>query len=297
MCRAGSMASLPGSREMECSGIRVLDAEEARANASSMDTGSGLGHSAMTAGTMVRVGTGLPPIPKRLVDKIQADEYVDFSELPPAKGKSRVAPIQGDGQIVVVQAADLLQTRKIIPDLTTWAQCFAIYAAVRGAHQPNKLADLMGYQSLVARASKKFKWPLWVIYEQNFQQEAAGNDELQWTKVEPSLYTQCFTGQDISRENWCAKCQGLDHQSVDCPYSAGRKRPWNSGPGAGGHNQLKAGTGTAQEQQTCIKFNRYQGDCRFGKDCKFLHACSSCGGPHPVSRCRAGNADQQKQGK
>jgi len=79
-----------------------------------------------------------------------------------------------------------------------------------------------------------------VIYDQNFRQEAAGNDKLQWAKVEPSLYTQCFTGQDISRENWCAKCQGLDHQSVDCPYSAGRKRPWNSGPGAGGHNQLKA---------------------------------------------------------
>ncbi len=222
---------------MECSGIRVLDAEEARANASSMDIGSGLGHSAMTEGVdngtkaryqMVRVGTGLPPIPKRLVDEIQADEYVDFTELPPAKGKSRVAPIQGDGQIGGA-GSGFTPTRMIIPDLATWAQCFAIYAAVRGAHQPNKLADLMGYQSLVARASKKFKWP-WVIYDQNFRQEAAGNDELQWAKVEPSLYTQCFTSQDISRENWWTKCQGLDHQSVDCPYLAGRKRPWNSGP-------------------------------------------------------------------
>ncbi len=90
---------------------------------------------------MVCVGTGLPPIPKRLVDKIQADEYVDFTDLPlPAKDKSKVSPIQGDGQIVVVQAADLLQTRKIIPDLATWAHCFAIYVAVWGAHQLNKLA-------------------------------------------------------------------------------------------------------------------------------------------------------------
>ncbi len=59
---------------------------------------------------MVCVGMGLPPIPKRLVDKIQADEYVDLTELTPAKGKSKVSPIQVDGQIVVVQAADLLQT-------------------------------------------------------------------------------------------------------------------------------------------------------------------------------------------
>ncbi len=49
LCWAVSMASLPGSREMECSGIRVLDAEEDRTNTSSMDIGSGLGHSAMTA--------------------------------------------------------------------------------------------------------------------------------------------------------------------------------------------------------------------------------------------------------
>ena len=297
------MATLPGSREMASGGVRVLGAEEETAGASGVDLSSGVGHGAGLTGAggsakakcqMVCLGAGLPPIPKRLVDKIQANEYIDFTELPPARGKGRVSAPQNDGQIVVVQAADLLQARKVIPDMATWSQCFALYVAVLGAHQPSRLADLMGYHSLIARASKKFKWPSWVVYDQNFRQEAAGNACMQWAKADPSLYAQCFTGQETSRENWCGRCQGLDHQSADCPYPA-RKRPWNAGPGAGSHLQLKAGTGSGQDQQACIKYNRYQGDCRFGKECKFLHVCSNCRGPHPVSRCRAGNSLVQKQ--
>ena len=38
--------------------------------------------------TMVMLGIGLPALPKKLVDKIEAGEYIDFTELPPARGKS-----------------------------------------------------------------------------------------------------------------------------------------------------------------------------------------------------------------
>ena len=36
--------------------------------------------------TMVMLGIGLPALPKKLVDKIEAGEYIDFTELPPARG-------------------------------------------------------------------------------------------------------------------------------------------------------------------------------------------------------------------
>ena len=77
---------------------------------------------------MVTTGVGLAALPKKLVKKIKANEYIDFTELPPAKGKSRPVPQSLEGQVLVVQAADLLQARKIIPDLATWLQCFALYA-------------------------------------------------------------------------------------------------------------------------------------------------------------------------
>ena len=39
------------------------------------------------ASSLVPTGQGLPALPKKLVDRILSNEYIDFSELPPAKGK------------------------------------------------------------------------------------------------------------------------------------------------------------------------------------------------------------------
>ena len=38
---------------------------------------------------LVSIGEGLPALSQRLIEKIKAGEYVDFSDLPPTKGKSR----------------------------------------------------------------------------------------------------------------------------------------------------------------------------------------------------------------
>ena len=52
--------------------------------------------------------------------------------------------------------------RAVAPTMSaTWCQCFAVYAAALIPHQPARLADLMAYQSLIARASQKYKWPAW----------------------------------------------------------------------------------------------------------------------------------------
>ena len=176
---------------------------------------------------LVSVGMGLPSLPKKMVDRIQANEYIDFAKLPPARGKSRPTPQAMDGQVIVVQAADLLQARRVIPDLATWSQCYALYVAVLAPHQPTRLPELMSYQSLIARVSAKFRWPSWVVYDQNFRQEAAGNSHMSWAKADPSIYAQCFTNQAISAENWCDKCHSLDHYSSKCP-SRPRKWPWSA---------------------------------------------------------------------
>lgn len=73
--------------------------------------------------------------------------------------RARPIPQSLEGQIVVVQADVLMKTWKIIPDLATWRQCFMVYVAALIPHQPSRLADLMAYQSLIARASQKYKWP------------------------------------------------------------------------------------------------------------------------------------------
>ena len=101
------------------------------------------------------MGSGLLSFPKKLVEKIKAGEYIDFASLPPAQGKARAMPQAFEGQMVEVQVADLVQSRKMIPDLATWCQCFAVYVAVLAKKHPERLPDLMAYQVLIARASRK----------------------------------------------------------------------------------------------------------------------------------------------
>lgn len=98
---------------------------------------------------------------------------MDFAELPPAKGKNCPIPQTLEGQMMVIQAADLAQARKLIPDLATWVQCFAMYVAVLEP-KTARLRDLMAYQAMIAKASLKFRWPSWVVYDQNFRHEAEG---------------------------------------------------------------------------------------------------------------------------
>ena len=127
------------------------------------------------ANPLVTPGAGLLALPKKLVEKITANEYIDFGELPPTKGKVQALPTGLEGQVVLVQAADLVQPKKLIPDLATWVQCFALYVAVLAPHQPSRVPDLMAYMSCIAKASLKYVWPSWLVYDQNFRQEAASS--------------------------------------------------------------------------------------------------------------------------
>ena len=115
---------------------------------------------------LVSIGVSIPALQKELVDKIRANEYVDFAELPPAKGKGRPVPQSVEGQIIVVQVANLMHIHKIIPNLATWCQCFAVYVAALIPPPPAIQTSRLHGLSLIARASQKYKWPSWVVYDQ-----------------------------------------------------------------------------------------------------------------------------------
>ena len=151
------------------------------------DAGANLSGPLQSARMHVQVGTGLASMSARLVEDIKANKFVDFSELPPAKGKGSQTLQALEGQVVVVQATELIQTRRIIPDLATWSQCFALYVAVIAQSQPERVPELMAYQSLIAKVSQKYKWPAWVVYDQNFRGEVAGKTDQSWAKLDPGI--------------------------------------------------------------------------------------------------------------
>jgi hypothetical protein len=98
-----------------------------------------------------------------MVDRIVSGQYVNFSELPPARGRARPLPNAEDSHIMVIRADDLAGTRKLIPDLATWIQCFAVYMGVVTEHDPGRTKSLLAYLSTIAKASAKYSWPSWVV--------------------------------------------------------------------------------------------------------------------------------------
>ncbi len=107
--------------------------------------------------------------------------------VPPAQGKAKPLSQELEGQILVLQVTDLTQSRKVIPDLPTWLQSFALYTAVILKDQPERAAELMAYQSIIAKASLRYKWPSWVMYDSIFRQEMAGVTGTPREKLEPSI--------------------------------------------------------------------------------------------------------------
>ncbi len=97
-----------------------------------------------------------------MADRILADEFVDFADLPPAKLKQKQVSAPTEGNILLVQSSDLLQHWKPIGDLTTWLQCVDYYMAVVTSHYPARVPNLIGYMLNDVRASQKYKWQAWL---------------------------------------------------------------------------------------------------------------------------------------
>ena len=123
-----------------------------------MDSTSALAAPAPRGSTlnMVVVAPGLPSISAALRDAILAGQFVDLTELPPAKGN--VKPISGEleGKVLLLRPADLWQARKLIPDIETWFQCFALYSTVVRSRFPERATSLFLYAANSAKVSLAF---------------------------------------------------------------------------------------------------------------------------------------------
>ena len=135
--------------------------------------------------------------------------------------------------------------------------------------QPSCLPSLLGYMSIIARASQKFLWPSWVVYDQNFRQEAASCGNYEWARVDPGNYTLNVsqTWQLGRKGGASTACQSIDHTSA---WKQARKAGLCKSqrrPGAALVPPPQKRAQMVYPDDYCIKFNRFKGDCKFGKAC------------------------------
>ena len=237
-------------------------------------------NSSASLSTMIVPAPGVQAISKKMADNMLAGVYVDFAELPPAKGRTQNCPVT-DGQIVLVHAAEFMHSKRLIADLSTWIQCFAIYTAVVTSRYPERMPSLMAYMSNISQASSRYRWPSWIVYDINFRQAAAGTGNSDWSKTDPSLYTMIFQNMSIAQEGWCTHCYSTEHMSERCIHKPmARKRPLM------GNVPPSKRQGPAGAPQICKKYNIHNGNCSYGSACRYLHACEICSKPgHFRAQC------------
>ncbi len=106
-----------------------------------------------------------------------------MADLPHARVSGIKEPsIYGDN-ILMVQAADVLKQHKLLPDITTWTQCYLVYASMMATQFPQVIPELLAYKWDIIRASKQFRWPSWVIYDTTFRRPSVPATGREWTRA------------------------------------------------------------------------------------------------------------------
>ena len=159
----------------------------------------------------VMIGAGLPPIPAKLVSKIEAGEFVDMAELLPDRfGIAKSRP--GDES-----AQPSKHKQRTVTTILKWIQCFSIYLAVIAKKQPQRIPDLLAYQTLIIESQLEYQGDAWMGYDRRFRQRAAANPHTSWSTIDTTLWNLAFAGK--ARAACCNHCFSLSHASNQCEWA------------------------------------------------------------------------------
>ena len=86
---------------------------------------------------------------------------------------------------------------------------------------PQAVPELLAYLIFILRASQDFGGVSWVTYDAAFRCQAFITGNGQWSKVNPSLYSICFSGAALTGVH-CKLCLSLSHPTRDCTLVADR---------------------------------------------------------------------------
>ena len=186
------------------------------------------------------------------------------------------------------------RTRREVPDLLSWVQCFGLYTAVVGSQHPDRALKLLAYQTLIVREARRCGGRGWLTYDTVFRQQMAGEwkgDE--WGRLNPYLYSSTFLTLGSSRLN-CPLCLESDHREEDCALAKGKGVGTSRQPGRDPYS--REGSGRQPKSKiprvmACFAWN--QGECSF-QFCRFKHICVRCGGDHKITVCRAGGTQDKR---
>ncbi len=117
---------------------------------------------------------GLAPILVQLVAKIQWGEFVDMAEL---LRDNLEAIHRGALPEQLTLPHQPRHSRRKVPDLLSWVQCFGTYMAIVATKHLQWIKQLLAYQTLIAQEAKRCGGKGWLAYDSMFCQQVAANKD------------------------------------------------------------------------------------------------------------------------
>ena len=214
----------------------------------------------------VYVGAGLPILPKRITEKMLNWEYINFNELLPfcdPGSDEEQGLAQASDQFMLFPGLGLLQHgHQVKYSFLQWASAYMAVMASNG----HNIVHMCAYFSVILKASREFSGNMWAIYDANYRQKAEATRNKDWSAIDTTYFSQCFTGKARKVEG-CSNCGSLKHETTECPRKKG-KRPANE--------DIKAPPPKQQKPKPDVCFNwNYKRPCHLNP-CPYKHECIKC---------------------
>lgn len=236
----------------------------------------------------VRVGDGLPPVPAKLAERIWNWEFIDMVDLLPDQWLvKKEEPAMHFGAAAAHVGIPSQRGKKQVTDIMLWLQCFANYINVMSRSFPGAVSELLSYMVGILRVCQEYSGTAWAQYDATYRRQAASSGDRSWSKINPSLFSICFTGKAVTNNSRCDLCLLAYHPTGECPSalddldSVCSLRLVRSVVAA--LDNAKPQPDTAQKGgEVCRSFNANK--CKYAR-CRFRHVCSNCEGQHAVTSC------------
>ena len=110
--------------------------------------------------------------------------------------------------------------RKCTQEICIWLQCFAVYVVVMSVRWPKRVPEMMAYMIHIIRTSQEYEEVSWFIYDEAYRRQAAVTKHVEWSRVNPSIFTVCFTSK-AKKGQRCEWCLSATHGSTECALAEG----------------------------------------------------------------------------
>ena len=227
------------------------------------------------------LGEGLPTVPAKLVRKIEKGEFLDMAEL---LRDNMEADRCHDGR--ELPPGESRRTRREVPDLLSWAQCFSTYAGVVTRQNPGRSREIFAYLTTVVRTARRCGGGGWREYDAMFRQLAANSSDLvDWSRVNTSIYAVSMLAQS-GRGRVCPHCLEPDHGAEVCTIAPRQAEPLAARPltqaaAMVAPTRSQGPPSRRRSEQLCYAWN--EGRCSFPY-CRYRHVCE---GDHRSLQCRS----------